>query len=61
MEDQWISVNDMLPKEEGTYKVMKIYSTEPETGLFTGTAFTNYDGYRVTHWMPLPAPPLTNH
>lgn len=56
--DKWISVNDRLPEKEGRYIVTKIYDKEHSTtAYFTGSVFENYDGYRVTHWQPLPNPP----
>lgn len=55
--ERWISVEDRLPESSGNYIVMRVHSTECECGYFTGADFTNYHGYRVTHWQYLPTPP----
>lgn len=50
----WIRVEDCLPEEPGIYDVKKVYSKGQEKGQYDGICFTNYDGYRVTHWRPTP-------
>ena len=58
---QWISVKDRLPEQDGEYIVM-IANFEYATALCYRTKFNEWDDgmsnyYNVTHWMPLPQPP----
>ena len=62
---QWISVKDGLPKEDGFYNVYMngdIWG-KPEEWAVTSCGF--YDGKwdddaTISHWMPLPEPPEEN-
>lgn len=51
----WISVEDELPKERDWYL---IYDTNMghDVCMWYGDCWGNC--YKVTHWMPLPAPPM---
>ncbi|MDE1495697.1 DUF551 domain-containing protein [Xenorhabdus bovienii] len=64
----WISVDDRLPKTVGQFE-MFIVSTDKGigTGVYdswdgfsriTISGNTQHSGYTVTHWMPLPKPPV---
>ena len=73
-EDQWISVEDQLPEtRDGTrYLVARDCGNGTlksiSVGLLLGGEWHISDdvrsfrdmGYRITHWMPLPAPPTTS-
>ena len=59
--DAWISVEDVLPEEEGYYLVafnygsgQMPYAVNP-TRYWNGTIFVTMA--TVKHWMPLPTPP----
>jgi hypothetical protein len=61
LSNDWISVEDRLPKENGRYLIMTVFKNTP-------VRYTSYkkeidypwawfgEG-EVTHWMPLPEPP----
>jgi hypothetical protein len=68
---RWISVEDALPEKEGYYltyrpehtpedRIVALYFFATE-GTWEGTYFVasglNCPTLKVTHWMPLPAPP----
>lgn len=66
--DNWISIEDKLPKEGGRYWCYVEYindlgksnfqwncSFDPNTKLFSD----NLERMNVTHWMLLPSPPNT--
>lgn len=62
MNDNWISVKDRLPVEMGNYRVRYSNGNEEndigfcqEKGFYYGTDRLDH----VTHWMPLPSPPVT--
>jgi hypothetical protein len=54
----WISVEERLPEREGKYLAYTIRGTIEMAGCYS--YYVNdkpqFD-YRITHWMPLPAPP----
>lgn len=63
---EWINVKDRLPTEKGDYLVAyhPCYWDEVEDKVCVGidnfrgkTAWAKKKYQRVTHWMPLPAPP----
>ena len=63
---EWISVKDRLPDAEGRYIVyaQNLTGYEPlENPVFVALfafgewIFDKWGDNRVTHWMPLPAPP----
>ena len=67
---EWISVKDRLPEEEGWYLVYTTPKREHKSinkAMFCkGYAWGNFEPYwrgagghwaNVTHWMPLPEPP----
>ena len=47
----WVKVSERLPKTEGVYTVKRRFSTEQEKAEYTGSVFTNYDGYKVIEWL----------
>ncbi|WP_010278851.1 DUF551 domain-containing protein [Paenibacillus senegalensis] len=62
-QDNWVSVKDRLPEQEGYY-----LTYTQQAGIFTTRfiggevrAFTDMLGFAaypgITHWMPLPEPP----
>lgn len=68
--EEWVAVEDGLPEEGGRYwcycesvgELGKSYfqwncAYDPLTKTFHDFAYSFKDGERVTHWMPLPAPP----
>lgn len=66
---EWISVKDKLPDTTGRYWCFVRYVsdlTECEYqwnccyNEFANKFITDDDGHVVTHWMPLPPPPITN-
>ena len=44
-----------LPKEAGSYWVIRSHGDDVGIAYFD-MGFTNYDGYRVTHWQPIIKP-----
>ena len=67
---EWISVDDRLPEEEGWYLVYTTPNREHKSinkAMFCkGYAWGNFEPYwrgagghwaNVTHWMPMPEPP----
>ena len=67
---EWISVEDRLPEEEGWYLVFTTPNREHKSinkAMFCkGYAWGNFEPYwrgagghwaNVTHWMPIPLPP----
>ena len=67
---EWISVKDRLPEEEGWYLVYTTPNREHKSinkAMFCkGYAWGNFESYwrgagghwaNVTHWMPMPNPP----
>ena len=67
---EWISVEDRLPDEAGQYLVAfhpchydMVYADKTFVGMdsFRGkTSWAQRKYQRVTHWMPLPQPPIGN-
>ena len=64
---EWISVRDRLPEERGFYILHSPDCTKELVFVdwWDGKHFTVADGdwagdtiYGVTHWMPLPSPPV---
>lgn len=61
---EWISVKDRLP-ERRTY-VLCYFKYEPESpnvvveNYYHGGGYWLSEGSKVTHWIPLPAPPEDN-
>lgn len=61
--DEWISVDERLPEEEGN-TVLYYDGTNVDACLFYFGHFHTIDLYEsdridgVTHWMPLPTPPM---
>ena len=63
--NEWVSVEEVLPEQEGSYLVATESGAVTTARFYIGTGFP--DGYYrkahwqrnrvVTHWMPLPAPP----
>jgi len=50
---KWIDVIDALPRNKGTYRVIRRYSNGQESVAdFGERVFTNDDGYPITHWKP---------
>ena len=60
-ENQWISVRDELPKEEGKYIVCtergSVYCTRFYKGGGCEGIFKTDINTHITYWMPLPKPP----
>ena len=62
---EWISVEDRLPEEKINYLVHYKHAYCDNDGYWA-IGITFYDGskfqidwmYKVTHWMPLPEPPI---
>lgn len=68
LKNQWISVEEALPKEEGDYNVMIEHDIYDSDGIFLRHE-VSYDTYlyqpqyggwesainNVTHWMPIPS------
>jgi hypothetical protein len=70
MSDNWISVEDEMPEEEGVYLchwddgVIETYDCEIDgnywdvpVSIFKSVANSKGGISRVTHWQPLPSPP----
>jgi len=61
---EWIPVNKRLPEHDDMV-LCYLMNTDEETGCLD---ITNYDGddwwnvgdFVVSHWMPLPEPPMDN-
>ncbi len=69
MNDEWISVKDRLPKEDGFYLVYIVANFNPEnkqmitlyfSGLSKRFIYGSDEIFTVTHWMSLPEPPKEN-
>jgi hypothetical protein len=63
---RWISVEDELPENNGDYLcIYTVDSRQQEPRIFTFYAkrFVVRSDYTewITHWMPLPAPPVENN
>lgn len=60
----WISVNERLPTKDGDYLVYYVYEDmKPFCSVCEFSTYLNmFDGDHVyiTHWQPLPQPPLEN-
>lgn len=58
--NEWISVDERLPTNEGKYLVCtakgKVY-VENFVDYYGNGKRLCFDNYTVTHWMPLPEPP----
>ncbi len=59
----WISINDSLPTETGHYLVYRntdIYGCKIRIGFWSHNEWNCDDtmNRKVTHWMPLPIPPM---
>lgn len=69
--NEWISTNDKMPEYEGLYLIVRDGEVECAyrqnflinviwNNDFTG-GFSIIPDKEVTHWMPLPQPPLDNN
>ncbi len=56
---KWIEVSERLPKKAGIYITKCKFRDIPETREFTGSAFTNYQGYKVFKWLDESTPSIT--
>lgn len=56
LNNQWISVDDELPEEDGVYLVL-VNSKMPLITTFNRIkrTFEPYRPYNITHWMPMPS------
>jgi len=57
---EWISVKDRLPEKYGHYLIYDHQIGIPEIAVFLknhNRFSTDKNGYKATHWMPLPEPP----
>lgn len=56
-QNEWISVNEMLPEKAGRYLVYGVIGSQT---LMCGMYYNKYSGFddEITHWMPLPEPPI---
>lgn len=67
-QNEWINIKNAIPEE---YKSVIIYTTKKRItlGIFDGENWIKEDDEiiakwnigEVTHWMPLPQPPLPNN
>ena len=64
---EWISVEDRLPKEKANCIVYYQHAYCDNDGyraievcFYYGEKFQLNSAYKVTHWMPLPTPPKEN-
>jgi hypothetical protein len=48
---RWVKCSDRLPDKEGIYTVKRHFSEQPEKAEYTGSIFTNYQGYIVKEWL----------
>ena len=59
---EWISVNDRLPDKDGPYWTFNGRDDKPSVIQQRVHMFNSKHGefncYTVTHWMPLPKPPV---
>lgn len=58
MEMNWISVDERLPVD-GTYLCFKGGFIDVCTILYGNWVINSFGDTKVTHWMPLPAAPVT--
>lgn len=60
MPNCWIDVTDRLPDKEQEAIVMIKHAEISTVLYYNGESFvdTDFTAYPVTHWMPLPDPPL---
>ena len=61
---EWISVNDKLPEKENMYIVSDERTATVMIGWYSqqrGFTFMERPMKNITHWMPLPQPPLDNN
>ena len=61
LKDDWISVEDELPKDN-TKCIVVGDGLSPQIGLWLNESWANHIDMitsRVTHWQPLPAPPTS--
>jgi hypothetical protein len=59
--DRWISVKDDLPKSSEEVLCVIVdrrYSSSIKIGFYSPSEDTWHPFKRVTHWMPLPEPPV---
>lgn len=55
----WINVKDAYPPKAGRYLVSRLVPSDPVTiGFFYDTDYTFGCFGEVTHWQPLPEPPI---
>lgn len=47
----WIAASERLPDKEGIYIVKRYFSEQSEKAEYTGSVFTNYEGYVVKEWL----------
>ena len=62
--DSWISVNEQMPHEETMFLVSNSKSKEVTIAYYVCGRWLNEKHYElnaiiVTHWQPLPEPPIT--
>jgi hypothetical protein len=59
MHNEWVDVNNKLPKTTGEYIVWYFHSGNNEVGLlyFNGDCWSGEIGASVTHWRELPEAP----
>ena len=65
MSQEWISVKDRLPEENGSYLVVvcpilkkeEPFVTVSEYGFMFNPVFNGFDQAPISHWMPLPKAP----
>ena len=57
---EWISVEDSLPERAGKYLVATFDGRVGIGNLidYYCDGDLSFDNYKVTHWMPLPEPPM---
>lgn len=56
----WISVEDALPPQYGTY-LIATEGNVVETSLYDIDGWDNWRGGKTTHWQPLPAHPISGN
>ena len=56
---EWISVKDKLPERQGRYLTYSIIAGQSLVAILFYDKFNFGFDKEVTHWQPLPKPPLT--
>jgi hypothetical protein len=57
---KWINVNTRLPDKNGWYLVYRPYMTIQIIAMSFYDRIWDSHGIYITHWMPLPKPPIIN-